>query len=234
MQALWSEARTASAFFVDGNEVAPFRGDVTDLWLRVKHFKVATDKENAVWNGAFELPDVVAWSRPDASVIALLFWVPLPSKMISSSQPAEQDIKQHTHAVRYAHGIYPPCFTDSLFFPWTDLLGLVSVPLHCLFQLALSLGEKSKKRRRVFIVTCICERSKKERAAWTNRRERKKKGTSSWKAPREKHFWATDMLAGGLASRCRRSSVTVGSIPAACHLLLFLSSLQWFSRQPVR
>ena len=31
MQALWGEPWTARFVFVDGNEVVPFRGDVTDL-----------------------------------------------------------------------------------------------------------------------------------------------------------------------------------------------------------
>ena len=33
MQALWGEPWTARSVFVDENEVVPFRGDVTDLWL---------------------------------------------------------------------------------------------------------------------------------------------------------------------------------------------------------
>ena len=36
MQALWAEPWLACAPFVDGNEVVPFRGDVSDLWLRAK------------------------------------------------------------------------------------------------------------------------------------------------------------------------------------------------------
>ena len=42
MQALWGEPRTACSVFAiaDGNEVVPFRGDVTDLWLLAKQCTV--------------------------------------------------------------------------------------------------------------------------------------------------------------------------------------------------
>ena len=40
MQALWGEPWTAPSVFVDGNEVAPFRGDVFDLWLLAKQCTV--------------------------------------------------------------------------------------------------------------------------------------------------------------------------------------------------
>ena len=40
MQALWGEPWTAPSVFVDGNEVAPFRGDVIDLWLLAKQCTV--------------------------------------------------------------------------------------------------------------------------------------------------------------------------------------------------
>ena len=40
MQALWGEPTTARSVSVDGNEVVPFRGDVTDLWLLAKQCTV--------------------------------------------------------------------------------------------------------------------------------------------------------------------------------------------------
>ena len=36
MLALWGEPWTGRFVFVDGNEILPFRGDVTDLWLLAK------------------------------------------------------------------------------------------------------------------------------------------------------------------------------------------------------
>ena len=40
MQALWGEPWTARSVSVDGNEVVPFRGDVTDPWLLAKQCTV--------------------------------------------------------------------------------------------------------------------------------------------------------------------------------------------------
>ena len=40
MQALWGELWTARSVLVDGNEVMPFRRDVTDLWLLAKQCTV--------------------------------------------------------------------------------------------------------------------------------------------------------------------------------------------------
>ena len=48
MQALWGEPWTARSVFVDENEVVPFRGDVTDLWLLAKQCTVTQWRQGPV------------------------------------------------------------------------------------------------------------------------------------------------------------------------------------------
>ena len=50
MQVLWGEPWTALSIFVDGkkNEVVPFRGDVTDLWLLAKQCTVMQWRQGPV------------------------------------------------------------------------------------------------------------------------------------------------------------------------------------------
>ena len=48
MQALWGEPWTARSVSVDGNEVVPFRGDVTDLWLLAKQCTVTQWRQGPV------------------------------------------------------------------------------------------------------------------------------------------------------------------------------------------
>ena len=48
MQALWGEPWTARSVSIDGNEVVPFRGDVTDLWLLAKQCPVTLWRQGPV------------------------------------------------------------------------------------------------------------------------------------------------------------------------------------------
>ena len=48
LQALWGEPWTTRSVLVDGNEVVPFRGDVTNLWLRAKECKVTQRRQGPV------------------------------------------------------------------------------------------------------------------------------------------------------------------------------------------
>ena len=48
MQALWGEPLTARSVSVDGKEVVPFRGDVTDLWLLAKQCTVTQWRQGPV------------------------------------------------------------------------------------------------------------------------------------------------------------------------------------------